>query len=73
MAKIKANVHLQDPDGRRVILSKGDEIPEWAVVHEALIERPNPPRKKAPAKKQAPKRVTAKPNPGVDTPTLESD
>ena len=54
MAKIKAYVHLQDPDGRRVILAKGEEIPEWAVVDEALIERPDPPKKKFPAKKKAP-------------------
>ena len=60
MAKIKANVHLQDPNGRRVVLKTGDEIPEWADVADALIERPAAPAKKAPAKKRSSKRVAKK-------------
>ena len=62
MAKINANVHLQDPDGRRVLLAKGDEIPEWATVDEALIAKPGRPKKAAAAKKAPAKKVAAKAN-----------
>ena len=62
MPTMKANVHLRHPETEeKVVLEKGQEIPEWAddLLDEKLVEPdpPPPPRqrkKKAAAKKKVP-------------------
>ena len=62
MGTLKSTVHVvnpDDPEGPRVIVMKGEEVPDWAEVDEALIEEPPP--KPTPTPKPKPRKAKAAP------------